>query len=175
MTAPSMPTTPTHLVRTAELDPAEAVRVRHPLNPDSDVTLQRLAERTGMARAIVTLARVPPGKESFALHAHLSQEEWVYILEGHGVAVIGDAEVEVGPGDFMGFPVDGTPHNLRNVGSSDLVYLMGGERSPLLEVARFPAAGKTIVFAQRNSIRVFDDADAQTLTMADFLAEKPGG
>jgi uncharacterized cupin superfamily protein len=161
---------PKHLIRTRELDPAEAVRVRHPFNPNSEVHLQRLAERTGMGRVIVTLARVAPGKESFVLHAHLLHEEFIYILEGTGTAVIGDAEVEVGPGDFMGFPIDGTPHTLRNTGASDLVYLMGGERGPL-EVARFPTVGETLVFSMAQGIQAFDDASARQLTFADFVAE----
>ena len=84
---------PKHLVRTRELDPAEAVEIRHPFNPDSEVHLQRLAERTGMGQVAVTLARVPPGKESFILHAHATEEEWIYILSGTGTAQIGDDHV----------------------------------------------------------------------------------
>jgi uncharacterized cupin superfamily protein len=163
-----MPEAPKYLVRTRELDPAEAVEIRHPSNPDSEVHLQRLAERTGMGRVVVTLARVPPGKESFILHAHLAHEEFLYILEGEGTAVIGGAEFAVGPGDFMGFPIDGTPHTLRNAGDVDLVYLMGGERGQL-DVARFPTVGKTMVFSvAEGSIRAFDDANARQLSFEDF-------
>jgi len=162
---------PKHLVRTGELEPAEAVVIRHPLNPNSEVALQRLAERTGMGRVIVTMARVPPGKESFVLHAHLQHEEFVYILEGRGTAVIGDAEFAVGPGDFMGFPVDGTAHTLKNSGETDLVYLMGGERGPL-DVARFPSVGKTVIYSAQDGIRAFDDADATKLSLADFVAKR---
>jgi uncharacterized cupin superfamily protein len=163
---------PKHLVRTRDLDPAEAVEIRHPFNPNSEVRLQRLAERTGMGRVVVTPARVPPGKESFILHAHLLHEEFLYILEGEGTAVIGGAEVAVGPGDFMGFPVDGTPHTLRNTGDANLVYLMGGERGPL-DVARFPTVGRTMVFSMvEGSIRAFDDANARQLTFDDFVAKK---
>jgi uncharacterized cupin superfamily protein len=163
---------PKHLVRTRDLDPAEAVEIRHPFNPNSEVRLQRLAERTGMGRVVGTPARVPPGKESFILHAHLLHEEFLYILEGEGTAVIGGAEVAVGPGDFMGFPVDGTPHTLRNTGDANLVYLMGGERGPL-DVARFPTVGRTMVFSMaEGSIRAFDDANARQLTFDDFVAKK---
>ena len=124
-----------------------------------------------MGRLVVTLARVPPGKESFVLHAHLLHEEFLYILEGSGTAVIGDAEHAVGPGDFMGFPIDGTAHTLKNTGTTDLVYLMGGERGPV-DVASFPTVGKTIVFAKTEGrIRAFDDANAQPLTFADFVAK----
>lgn len=160
---------PRHLVRTSGLDPADAVRVRHPLNPDSEVSLQRLAERTGMSRVVVTLARVPPGKESFVPHAHLRDEEFLYVLEGTGTALIGDAEVPVGPGDFMGFPADGTVHHLRNTGAVDLVYLMGGERGPL-EVTRFPTAGKLGVYTAEG-VQLFDEADARRLGFADFVAK----
>ncbi|MFL5334736.1 MAG: cupin domain-containing protein [Geminicoccaceae bacterium] len=165
-----MSDTPKHLVRPSDLDPAEAVRIRHPFNPNSDVTLQRLAERTGMGRVIVTLARVPPGKESFVLHAHLLHEKFIYVLEGQGTAVIGEAEVVVGPGDFMGFPIDGTAHTLRNTGSTDLVYLMGGERGPV-DVAHFPSVGKTVVYSMSEGIRAFDDANARQLTFAEFVAK----
>jgi uncharacterized cupin superfamily protein len=160
--------TPKHLVRASDLDPAEAVRIRHPFNPNSEVYLQRLAERTGMERVIMTLARVPPGKESFILHAHLLHEEFLYILEGQGTAVIGEAEHPVGPGDFMGFPIDDTAHTLRNTGTSDLVYLMGGERGPV-DVAHFPTVGKTMVFSTTEGIRAFDDATARQLNFADFI------
>jgi uncharacterized cupin superfamily protein len=160
---------PKHLVRTRGLDPADAVRVRHPLNPNSEVSLQRLAERTGMSRVVVTLARVPAGKESFIPHAHLRDEEFLYVLEGQGLALIGDAEVAVGPGDFMGFPTDGTPHHLKNTGSTDLVYLMGGERSPV-EVARFPTVGKVAVLAA-GGVQLFDESSARLMSFADFLAK----
>lgn len=165
-----MSDTPRHLVRPSDLDPAESVCISHPFNPNSEVHLQRLAVRTGMGRVIVTLARVPPGKESFILHAHLLHEEFVYVLSGQGTAVIGDGEVAVGPGDFMGFPIDGTAHTLKNTGTTDLVYLMGGERGPV-DVANFPTVGRTVVYSQADSIRAFDDANARQLTLADFVAK----
>ena len=150
---------PKHLIRTRELDPAEAVRVRHPFNPNSEVHLHRLAERAGMGRSIVTLARVPPGKESFVLHAHLLHEEFLYVLEGKGTAVIGDAEIEVGPGDFMGFPTPSVAHHLRNPFEEDLVYLSGGERNPS-EIADFPRVGKRLVRAGMNvAIHRIDEAE----------------
>jgi len=47
-------------------------------------------------------------------------------LSGRGIAEIGDEEVEVGPGDFMGFATPSSAHHLRNRFDVDLVYLMGG-------------------------------------------------
>src|SRR5215472_17834710 len=85
----------------------------------------------GLRRAHVSLGRLPPGKDSFAYHAHMIEEEWVYILSGRGLADIDGSEYEVGPGDFMSFPAPGIAHLLRNPFEDDLVYLMGGEAVPL--------------------------------------------
>jgi uncharacterized cupin superfamily protein len=114
-----------------------------------------------MQRAHLSFARLPPGKESFLPHAHATQEEFLFVLEGRGMALLGDAEVEVGPGDYMGFPTDGTVHHLRNVGESDLVYLMGGERTEV-EVSRFPSIGKVGVF-KNSEVSFFDESSATVL------------
>lgn len=156
-----------HLVRTHTLGTDRAMRVRHPLNPASDVEMHLLSRLTGMQRAHVSLARVPPGRESFIAHAHSLQEEWIYILEGDGLALIGEAEHRVGPGDFMGFPTDGTVHHLRNMGERDLVYLMGGE-STEVEVASFPGIGKIAVM-QGDGVRLFDEGAGERRSIAEWL------
>src|SRR5262249_1408441 len=84
------------------------------------------------------------GKESFVPHAHHREEEWLYILYGQGMALIGNQEVEVGPGDFLAFPTPSVAHHLRNTGFEDLVYLMGGENLDA-EVADFPTLNKRMV------------------------------
>jgi len=160
---------PKHLVRTAALPPEEGVRVRHPLNPNSEVLLHRLGDRAGMQRVHLSLARVPPGRESFVPHAHAVQEEFLFILEGEGIAQIGDRRGRVGPGDYMGFPTDGTAHHLTNTGSSDLVYLMGGERTAV-EVSHFPTLGRTAVMRD-GEVVFFPDEAAQTFTMRDWIAD----
>ncbi|MBI3709864.1 MAG: cupin domain-containing protein [Proteobacteria bacterium] len=161
---------PKHLVRTRQLAADAAAHIRHPLNPNSEVFIHRVSDSVGIKRAHLQLTRVPPGRESFIPHAHASQEEWVFILDGEGLAQIGDARVEVGPGDYMGFPVDGTIHHLTNTGARDLVYLMGGERTEL-EVARFPTVGKVAVFT-RDGAQFFDEHGAHGLAYSAWLADK---
>jgi uncharacterized cupin superfamily protein len=161
---------PKHLVRTRRLTADDYLLVRHPLNPASEIHMARLGDRVGMQRAHLSIARVPPGKESFLPHAHGTQEEYLFVLEGRGTALIGDAEVEVGPGDYMGFPTDGTVHHLRNTGETDLVYLMGGERTPL-EVARFPSIGKVAVVDHRQ-VSFFDETSATVLSTEQWLPKK---
>jgi uncharacterized cupin superfamily protein len=118
------------LLTAADIDALAEARIRHPLNPDSDVRLRPLSEIVGMQRVPLTLARIPPGQESFAYHAHEADEEFLYIVSGRGRAEIGDEMVEVGPGDFMGFATPSLAHHLTNPYDEDLVYLMGGERQP---------------------------------------------
>ena len=161
---------PKHLIRTKELTDTDYTLIRHPLNPASEVRFSRLGDRVGMQRAHLSIARLPPGKESFLPHAHSVQEEFVFILEGQGTALIGDTEVEVGPGDYMGFPTDGTVHHLRNVGETDLVYLMGGERTGT-EVARFPSVGKVAVDNGSN-VSFFDEASAMVLSHERWLPNR---
>ena len=101
------------------------------LNPNSHLRRTGLSRLAGLTRAHVSLDRIPPGKDSFAYHAHRYEEEWVYILSGRAIADIDGQSHEVGPGDFMGFPTPGIAHLLRNPFDADLVYLMGGEAVPL--------------------------------------------
>src|ERR1700737_3796159 len=82
---------PRHLVLTKALKPEEATHLRHPLNPKSDIRLHSLGDRAGMKRNQLHLARLAPGAESFVLHWHELQEEFVFILEGTGRAPIGAA------------------------------------------------------------------------------------
>ena len=111
------------------------------LNPDSHLWRTGLSRLAGLKRAHVTLGRVPPGKDSFAYHSHLLEEEWLYILSGRGVAEIDGQRYDIGPGDFMGFPPPGVAHLLKNPFDTDLVYLMGGEGLPL-DVLDYPRLGK---------------------------------
>ena len=149
---------PNPLLKAAEIA-AQATRFGHPWNPNSEIIGTRLSRLAGLTRASVTVGRIPPGKESFLYHSHQFEEEWMYILAGRGMADIGDEELEVGPGDFLGFPAPSVGHHLRNPFAEDLVYLSGGERRDL-EVAEFPRIGKhSVRFGRR--ISLFDSSAAE--------------
>ena len=116
----------------------------HPWNPQSSVSTAFLGRALGLRRTGVNISRVPPGKESFLPHSHHREEEWIYILSGHGIAEIEGAEHDVGPGDFMAFPTPSVVHHLRNPFAQELVYLMGGEHLEF-EVEDFPGVGKRML------------------------------
>ncbi len=165
-----MTNTPKQLVRTHDLDTADAMHIKHPFNPKSEVFMHRLGDRVGMQRAHLSLARVPPGKESFIPHAHSVQEEFLFILEGRGTAEIDGERFAVGPGDYLGFPTDGAVHHLINGGTDDLVYLMGGERSDV-EVARFPSVGKVGII-MNDGVQMLDESGSDTLPFSAWIADQ---
>ncbi|HYE28858.1 MAG TPA: cupin domain-containing protein [Allosphingosinicella sp.] len=146
------------LVRAAEAAAKMAIH-SHPWNPKSRMAGVQLARLAGLKRTGVSLARIPPGSESFVYHAHAREEEWLYILSGRGTAEIDGSDYEVGPGDFMGFPTPSVAHHLRNTGEEELVYLMGGENRDC-EVATFPRLGKKMV-RLGDEVEIYDSGDAK--------------
>jgi uncharacterized cupin superfamily protein len=131
----------------------------HPWNPDSEMYGVRLGAMVGLSRIGVNRIRVPGGKESFVYHSHYTEEEWIFVVSGRGVAEIDGEEYEVAAGDFMGFPPPGVAHHLRNPYEEDLVYLVGGENHEV-EVADFPRLGKRMI-RRGEDVEIYDTSDAR--------------
>jgi len=147
------------VVRSEEAEEG-ATRFSHPWNPHSEIYGTRLSSLVRLSRVGVSRVRVPPGKESFAYYSHYrEEEEWIYVLSGHGVAEIGDEEYEVGAGDFVGFAAPQVAHHLRNPYEEDLVYLVGGEVLDV-DVADFPRLGKRMV-RRGQDVEIYDVSDAK--------------
>jgi uncharacterized cupin superfamily protein len=153
----------------AEIASVPEVNVRHPWNENSDIHIKPLSAAAGLSRVVLSLARVPPGKESFVYHSHERDEEFLFILSGRGRAEIGDEVFEVGPGDFMGFTAPGVAHHLTNPYGEDLVYLMGGERSGL-DIGHFPRVGRRIIFS-RSGVAAVDEDALRPMAIDDFVAK----
>jgi GST-like protein len=125
------------ILRSADIARAE-VPMAQRLNPRSAFRGSWLSSAAGLQRAAVSLARIPPGGESFAYHAHLAQEEWIYILSGRARGRFDGVDHELGQGDFAAFPAPQAPHVLQNPYAEDCVYLMGGERGLAADVLDYP-------------------------------------
>jgi uncharacterized cupin superfamily protein len=132
-----------HLLRAADVKQLETT-FRHPWNPKSEVAGTWMGRRAGLERTGVSLARLAPGKESFAYHRHHMEEEWIYILSGRAVAHIDGQDYALAPGDFVAFPTPSVAHNLGNPFDEELVYLMGGENRTE-EIADFPTLDRRMV------------------------------
>lgn len=157
---------PRVLVRAGERKPA--LEFHHPQNPRAEVHLTALSRPAGLRRVAVVHARVPAGKDSFVHHVHQRDEEWMFLLAGHGVAELGDREVEIGPGDFLGFPPRGAAHNLRASRGEDLVYVQGGDAwsRDSIDIVDFPRLGLRRTF--------IGTRDAMTFPL-DSAVERKGG
>lgn len=134
------------LWRAAEIAPT-ARPFTQKLNPQSLFRAAPLSRLAGMSRAHVSLVRLPPGKESFAKHAHMLEEEWIYVLEGRASAEIGDQKYLVESGDFLGFAAPGPAHVMRNTFDAECVYLMGGE-DRAIDVVSYPELEKRYLHMQ---------------------------
>ncbi len=85
--------------------------IRELLHPNhSPVQSQSLAEAT-----------VPPGATTQA-HFHPQSEEIYYVLRGSGELALDNEKSTVYAGDAVVI-APGTPHQIRNIGSEDLVFL----------------------------------------------------
>jgi GST-like protein len=143
------------ILRAADIDRAELALTQR-LNPRSRFFGAGLAGPAGLQRTGVSRGRIPAQSESFAYHAHLAEEEWIYILSGRGVARIDGAEVPLSAGDFAAFPAPQAPHILTNPFEEDLVYLMGGERRGS-DVLDYPDLGKRFVLIREPTRTAFHE------------------
>ncbi|ACG73630.1 Cupin 2 conserved barrel domain protein [Anaeromyxobacter sp. K] len=137
-------------------DRGEARPYSHPQNARSEVRLQWLS-RPALRRISAGIAAVPAGRESFVRHVHRHDEEWMYVLSGRGVALLGDREEPIGPGDFLGFPPGGEPHNVRAAPDAELVYLQGGDAwsRETIEIVDMPELGLRKTFVGTRSAMTF--------------------
>jgi uncharacterized cupin superfamily protein len=119
------------------------------LNPRSRFAGVWLSRLGGLGRVVVDHAVLPPGHESFALHAHHAEEEWIYILQGRPTLLTEEGDVPLGPGDFVAFPAPQRAHNLANRTDADVVYLMGGEIGIAVDVLDYPTLGKSYALVRR--------------------------
>jgi uncharacterized cupin superfamily protein len=157
----------------AEIAATDEYDIGHPLNPNAQVYVHQLGPLAGLKRTGLSLGRIPPGKESFAYHAHQVEEEFVYVLSGRGRAEVNGVFYEIGPGDFLGFPAPGCAHQLSNPYDIDLVYLMGSERSPI-DVAEFPRHGLRVVRENQGGYFVANE-HLRPVNLSDFIRGKTSG
>jgi uncharacterized cupin superfamily protein len=97
-------------------------------NPKAVRSTISLCDAVGLEHLRVHLITVAPGSFSTEFHAHLFEEECIYILSGAGVAQIGDAYQPLGADDFIGCPTNGIPHPLQATGTEPLIALVMGQR-----------------------------------------------
>lgn len=89
-----------------------------------------LGDPFGLKNFGVNLTRLPPGGHSALRHAHGTQDEFVYILEGTPTLLTDAGETTLGPGMCAGFPAGtGDAHCLVNRSDADVLLIEVGDRS----------------------------------------------
>ncbi len=77
-----------------------------------DILGQTYVPKQVTESSFVWHATLPP--DSFVpRHIHDTQDEFIYLLEGHLEFVIGDDDAKAGPGDLVSLP-KGIPHSIHN-------------------------------------------------------------
>lgn len=94
-----------------------------------------LGDLFGLRNFGVNLTTLAPGAISALRHAHTTQDEFVYVLEGRPVLRSDAGATPLAPGMCAGFRAgSGDAHQLCNPGPGTVVYLEVGDRSPDDEV-----------------------------------------
>lgn len=89
-----------------------------------------LGEPFGLANFGVNLTRLPPSAVSALRHAHSSQDEFIYILQGSPTLVTDAGATQLCAGMCAGFRAgSGDAHQLVNTTNSDVLYLEVGDRT----------------------------------------------
>ena len=134
----------TYLFPKAERDALPESTSTHQFNANAVRQVRTLTSLAGLERIGLHIVRLTQGHESTEQHSHDNDEEFLVILSGRGVAVIGDESHEVFAGDIMAFPIGSPAHALKNPHEEDLVYVMGGERNKN-DVVHYPNIERSMV------------------------------
>lgn len=130
-------------VSSKEVAEMEGLAKTHFLNDNAKRINKSLGDMAGITGFGFHIIEVAPGHETTEHHVHHHEDECVYVLDGHATAYIGDAEIAVGPGDFLGYRKGGLAHSIKNTGTETLRCIVVGERLPH-DVGDYPKMGKRI-------------------------------
>ena len=116
---------------------ATAARIRPSVYPEPFASMMAgrvkhpLGDLFGLANFGVNLTRLAPGAVSALRHAHVRQDEFIYVLAGTPTLVTDAGETPLKPGMCAGFKAGtGNGHHLINRGATEAVYLEVGDRTP---------------------------------------------
>ena len=99
---------------------------------------RKLGDYAGLTHFGVNLTRIEPGGQSSYRHAHLTQDEFVWVLEGEVVMETNAGAQVLAAGTCAGFPAGGgEAHRFVNRTKSDVLLLVVGDRTPG-EVVTYP-------------------------------------
>ncbi|MDK9698062.1 MAG: cupin domain-containing protein [Siculibacillus sp.] len=129
-----MPTTV--IIDPSEVEESNATTYPEPLRAAAALRWnRRLGPIAGLTNFGVNLTRITPGGQSSHRHAHTTQDEFVWVLEGEPTLETDVGERRLSPGLCVGFPKGtGDAHRFVNRTDRDVLLLVVGDRTPGDEV-----------------------------------------
>lgn len=116
---------------------------------------RRIGDHAGLTHYGVVLTRIVPGGQSSHRHAHATQDEFVYVLEGEPTLETNGGVQQLTPGMCAGFPAGtGDAHRFLNRTDKDVLLLLVGDRSPNDDV-RYPDVDMHLACQPDGSRRFF--------------------
>ena len=116
---------------------------------------RRLGDHAGLTKYGVVLTRIVPGGQSSHRHAHSTQDEFIWVLEGEAVLHSDAGEQILTAGMCAGFPAGtGDAHRFLNRTDKDVLLLVVGDRSPNDDV-RYPDVDMHLAWQPDGSRRFF--------------------
>ncbi len=102
----------------------------HPIlgNEAGPYRYRLLSDPGGLSQFGAFIEELPPGSSSSERHWHETEDEMIYVLDGHPT-LIEDTETELKPGDAVCWPaLSGVGHKLTNRTDQTVRYLVIGTR-----------------------------------------------
>ncbi len=125
------------LLKAADIAAMPGDKRVHFLNSNAVRINKSLGDAVGLTQIGVHIITVQPGHDSTETHKHYYEEECIYILSGHGTAIIDGEQHAMAAGDFLGLPTGRAAHNIINDSNEELVCLVMGQRLEQ-DVADYP-------------------------------------
>lgn len=115
----------------------------HFLNPNAQRVNKSLGDACGLTGLGFHIIEVQPGHETTEYHKHYFEDECVFVLSGTATATHGEEDVQIGPGDFLGYAKGGPAHTIVNTGEEVLRCIVVGQRLSH-DVGDYPRKGQRI-------------------------------
>ena len=157
-----------YLLRATEIEAMAGLEKIHFLNPNAKRLNKSLGDETGLTGLGFHIIEVQPGAETTEYHVHHFEDEAIYVLSGTATATLGDEDVQIGPGDFIGYRAGGLAHTIVNTGTEPLKLIVVGQRLAH-DVGDYPRKGKRI---WRNGNLPWDLADHSAVENPQAGAKK---
>lgn len=115
----------------ADVPQSNATTIPGPLRAQNQTRYnRRLGDHAGLKNFGVNLTRIVPGGQSSYRHAHSTQDEFVWVLEGEVVLETNAGSQVLETGMCAGFPAGtGDAHRFVNRTDRDVLLLVVGDRS----------------------------------------------